>query len=376
MNQKRILVLNYEFPPLGGGAATATFNLLKQLSSREDLKIDLITSSVGEYKEEKFSENINVYFLNIGKNGRVHDQSQKDLLVYAWKAFELARKLKKEKKYDLIHAFFGVPCGFIAMFLKIPYVVSLRGSDVPFYSEKYKWLDKLFFWWLSRIIWRKAQKVIANSEGLKQLALKTNKNQKIGVIYNGVDTKMFFPAEKSENDFTVISTSRIIKRKGIDFLVDGFIKFSENKNNAKLLLIGDGEMKSELELKIKKARLEDKIIFTGAAERARMPEYYRQADVFVLPSLNEGMSNSLLEAMASGLAVIATDTGGTGELVNSENGVIIEKSSAESIRTALDKLYSNKNLLRSMKLSSRQKAEGMSWEAMAEGYGKIYREIK
>jgi glycosyltransferase involved in cell wall biosynthesis len=373
---RRILMLNYEFPPLGGGAATATLNLLKQLSGRKELEIDLITSSVGEYRKEKFSENINIYFLDIGKKGRIHDQSEKDLLIYTWKAFCLARKLKKENSYSLVHAFFGIPCGFIAMFLGRPYIVSLRGSDVPFYSEKYKWLDRLIFWWLSRMIWKKANSVVANSQGLKDLALKTDPKRSIGVIYNGVDTEIFRPVEKNDGNFTVISTSRIIKRKGIDLLLKAFVDLSKDKADVRLILVGDGNMKENLEKTAKQSEAREKITFAGAVEREKMSQYYQKADVFVLPSLNEGMSNSLLEAMASGLAIVATDTGGTKELVNSENGVIIEKSSAGSIKEALDKLYKNKDLLQSMKLASRQKAEKMNWQNMAEGYIKIYQEIK
>jgi glycosyltransferase involved in cell wall biosynthesis len=135
-------------------------------------------------------------------------------------------------------------------------------------------------------------------------------------------------------------------------------------------------MKENLEKTAKQSEARGRITFAGAVEREKMSQYYQKADVFVLPSLNEGMSNSLLEAMASGLAIVATDTGGTKELVNSENGVIIEKSSAGSIKEALDKLYKNKDLLQSMKLASRQKAEKMNWQNMAEGYIKIYQEIK
>lgn len=370
----RILLLNYEYPPIGGGASTATYNLLKEFSKQNDIEVDLVTSSVGEHREEQHSDNIRIYFLDIGKNGNIHNQSNKDLLIYSKKALKFGKNLKKEKKYDLVHAFFGIPCGYIAMRLQLPFIVSLRGSDVPFYSEKYKLLDALVFQRLSRKIWKRAEAIAANSEGLRQLALKTNPNQKIGVIYNGVDTEMFKPANEDPQQFTVISTSRFEQRKGLQYLIEGFAKFYKEYKEGKLILVGEGDQQLELENLVRSLEIKDVVEFAGALDRKEMPEWYRKADVFVLPSLNEGMSNSLLEALASGLAIIATDTGGTKELVDETNGIIVEKKNSDNVAKALGELFSNKSELARMKSLSRQKAQKKSWRENKEGYIKIYNE--
>lgn len=371
----RILLLNYEFKPLGGGAATATLNLLRELAKRNDVEVDLITSSVDEEKQEQFSENIKIHFLDIGKKGRLHNQSNADLLKFSWKAWKLARKLKKEKKYDLTHAFFGIPCGFIAMMLDLPYVVSLRGSDVPFYSEKYKLLDILLFQRLSRRIWKKASAVVANSEGLKQLALQTNPDQEIGVIYNGVDTEIFTPSQKKPEEFTIISTSRLEKRKGLEFLVEGFGKFCKQYKVGKLILIGGGDQESKLREISHDLDVEGAVEFVGVLDLGKLPRWYQKADVFSLPSFNEGMSNSLLEAIASGLAIVATDTGGTKELVDDSNGIIVGKGCSEDILKALEKLHKDRELLDLMKERSREKALMMSWVNMAEQYLEVYKKV-
>ena len=73
-------MLNYEFPPLGGGAGNATYYLLKEFSKYDDIEIDFVTSSIDEFKEEKFSKNITIYYLDIGKKGNLHYQSNKNLL--------------------------------------------------------------------------------------------------------------------------------------------------------------------------------------------------------------------------------------------------------------------------------------------------------
>ena len=371
----RILMFNYEFPPLGGGAGNATFYLLKEFAKYNNLKIDLITSSVGKYKERQFADNIKIYYLDIKKNKNLHSQSNKDLLKYSRISYSFAKNLIAKKNYDLAHSFFGIPCGYIAMKLKLPYIVSLRGSDVPFYSKKYFLLDKLIFRRLSERIWKDSKAVIANSMDLKNLALESIPYQKIEVIHNGIDLKEFSPDYKINKEFAIVSTSRLIKRKGIEYLVDGFIEFNKKYNDSKLFLIGDGNLKEKLEKKVYEANIQNKVEFLGVIEHYRIANFYKKSDVFVLPSLNEGMSNSLLEAAASGLAIIATNTGGSRELINENNGIIVEKQNSSSIFKALEKIYLDREMLKSMKLASRRKVEKMSWDNTAEKYFEIYKKV-
>ncbi len=364
---KRILVLNYEFPPLGGGAANATYYLLKEFSSYPDLQIDLVTSSVDTFKIEKFANNITIHYLDIKKNGNFHYQSMKDLLSYSFLAYKYCKKLKAEKQFDLVHAFFGIPCGYIAMKLGLPYIVSLRGSDVPFYNTRFQLLDRFVFQRLSRKIWKRAKAVVANSQGLKDLALQTLPTQNIGVIYNGVDTAKFAP-ENSKTKNTVlklVSTGRLIERKGYQYLLEAL----KDIQGVELTLVGDGNLRTELE----KYAVENKLLvkFFGRATQEEVIHILQDSDVFVLPSLNEGMSNSILEAMACGLPIITTNTGGANELVT-KNGFIIEKASVTELKDAINKFIENKDLIQSLGENSRTLAETMSWNFVASDYKKMY----
>ncbi len=369
--KKRILVLNYEFPPLGGGAGNATYYLLKEFAKNSKLsagwRIDLVTSSVDKFRTEQFASNITIHFLDIGKKGNLHYQSNLDLLKYSWRAYRYCRKLKTQKKFDLIHAFFGIPCGYIAMKLGLPYIVSLRGSDVPFYNRRFYWLDKLIFKRLSRKIWQRARKVVANSQGLRSLALQTLPNQKIDVIYNGVDVDEFKPAERSESSkiLKLISTGRLIERKGYKYLIEAIADLKE----IQLTLVGDGNIKEELKTLAKEKR--SNVVFLGKKNHKEIVNLLQQADIFCLPSLNEGMSNSILEAMACGLPIIATDTGGSLELIEG-NGYIVSKASVIELKKAILSYVNNINLLYSQSLISRELAEKMSWGEVAEQYSGIY----
>ncbi len=379
----KILFFNYEYPPLGGGAANATFYLMHEFSQIPSVEIDLVTSSPHEeYELEKIGENIKIHKLPIGKNGKnLHFQSQKELLVYAKKAYSFAKKLTEKKEYDLSHSFFTVPCGFISCLLKykkkIPYIVSLRGADVPGYSERFS----LIYAPLKPIIkhiWKKSDFTIANSQGLKELALKSAPKKDIGVIYNGIKIDEFVPAiQKPDDVFNILSVCRLTERKGINYLIDSMPEILKNYPKAKLLLAGEGDQMENLKKQTRQLDLKEKVEFLGRVDHEKIADIFKKAHVFVLPSLNEGMSNTMLEALSSGLPIIATDTGGTKELVvEGENGFIIQMKSAQDIAKKVTKIIENPELQKTLGRQSRQKAESMSWKKVAGEYLNLYKKIK
>ena len=111
--------------------------------------------------------------------------------------------------------------------------------------------------------------------------------------------------------------------------------------------------------------------FLGRSTQEEVIRILQDSDIFILPSLNEGMSNSILEAMACGLPIITTDTGGADELVSS-NGFIIQKASIPELEDAIRKFIDDKDLAQSLGENSRKLAEKMSWNSMASDYHKIY----
>lgn len=380
----KILFFNYEYPPLGGGAGYANSYILKELAKLENLEVDLITSAVdNQYSVEKISENITVHRVPIGeKQGNLHFQSQKDLIVYAFKALWLARKLTKKNNYDLTHSFFTVPCGAISLWLKltkkIPYIISLRGSDVPGYSDRFK-LIYFFLTPLIKVIWRKSASVVANSMGLKELAQKTDKNQKIAVIANGIDIVNFRPEHSLQKDKPFIITlggTRITERKGINYLIEALALLVSKYPNIFLRLVGEGNEKENLMNLTKELKLDNVVEFVGLIPREKIAPYYQEAKLFVLPSLNEGMSNAMLEALATGLPILATDTGGTKELVeDGTNGMIIKMQDARDLAEKIERLINDEALRVRMGQESRRKAEQMSWKNVAQEYYELYKQV-
>jgi len=250
---------------------------------------------------------------------------------------------------------------------KLPYIISLRGSDVPFYNKRFEKLDKLIFKRLSKKIWKKSKATITNSGGLRELALKSSPKQKIDIIYNGVDIGKFKPlkTKKKNKKIVLISTGRLIKRKGYQYLIPAIRNL-----DIKLQLIGDGNLTTELKQLVKQNKID--VEFLGKKNHKEIIKYLQKADVFVLPSLNEGMSNSILEAMACGLPIITTDTGGSKELIKG-NGFIVKKNNISELKDAMQKFIDNSKLIKQMGNKSRKLVEEMSWNNVADKYLGVYR---
>ena len=361
-------MLNYEFPPLGGGASNANYYMFKEFAKwgKKKITIDLVTSSArNKYEEEKFAPNIKIYKLDVAKE-KIQYWTMGEIFKWTRKAHKFSKDLAKKNKYDLCHCWFGWPGGLIGYRLrkKIPYIVALRGSDVPGFNPRLKNLDPVLFKPLSKKIWKNAKAVIPNSEGLKKLANKTFKRDFI-VIHNGIDTEEFKPPKKKTvgDKIQLVSTGRLIERKGFKYLIDAL----KGLDNFELTLLGEGNLEDELKEFGKKKKVS--LSLPGRIEHEKIPGYLLEADIFVLPSLNEGMSNSLLEAMACGLPVLVTDVGGSKELVKG-NGFVVKKGSVKALRDALTKY--DKKLIKWQGERSREIALDMSWGRICERYYEVY----
>ena len=370
---KRILMLNCEFPPIGGGAANMNWYFLKEAANRGDIEIDLVTSGVNHSSiSHDFGTNIRVWKLNVWKKN-LHHWTFREMFTYLWRGYFLARKLISEHQYDLVHAIFGFPSGLIAYLFrkKVPYVVSLRGSDVPYFNSRFS-ISYRVMTPLIKLIWKSAIGITSNSEGLKQLALESEPNIDIKVIPNGVDVNEFSPnVSETGPGLKILTVARLIERKGIEYLIDAVSKLKLRIPELSLTVVGSGNMKSVLEEQAKEKMNSDSIRFLGEIPHNELAAIYSSHDIFVLPSLNEGMSNALLEAMASGLPIITTLTGGSKELLNG-NAVLIEKGSSESILEALNAIvYDTEKLLR-MKDLSVERSRRFSWSKTTQEYIDFY----
>jgi glycosyltransferase involved in cell wall biosynthesis len=364
-------MLNYEFPPLGGGSGNATYYLLKEFAKHPSLRVDLVTSSAGtSLEEEEFSDRIRLYRLPVGKKEQ-HFWTMPEIARWTWRAYWLTRKLINSNGYDLCHCWSGWPSGVIGFALRneLPYLVGLRGSDVPGYNERLRLLDRLVFRHVSRLIWRTASSMTAVSDHLRELAQKTSSQAKIQVIHNGVDAAHFTPGNKPEQ-FTVLYVGRLIARKGVTHLVRAFRESCDEVKDPRLIIVGEGPERLPLQEYCRHEGIEDLVSFMGILDHKELPSVYRRASVFVMPALEEAMPNALLEAMASGLPLITTDTGAR-EMID-ENGIVVSIGSDLAIRDAISQYIRDPELLERHRKQSRLLAERTTWAGVANAYLELY----
>ncbi|MHC5059868.1 MAG: glycosyltransferase [Planctomycetota bacterium] len=368
---------NYEFPPIGGGAGKANLCLLKQYAGRDDLAIDVLTSAPKPGNSiDKFAENITIYKVGIHKKN-LHFWRKSEVVEWLFKARVHYRRLLGANNYDLAHAFFGFPTAylFLRSAAKLPYIISLRGSDVPGYNIRlrtdYKLLSPLF-----RKIWKSASAVVANSEGLADLAKKFTPGLDISIINNGIDTDLFYPrpAKEMAEPVKVVTVCRLISRKRIDLLIESVARAGELGVEMQLNIAGEGNLMGELKNLAEKKGVAGRVNFMGRVPAEQMPELYRENDIFVMSSAHEGMSNAMLEAMACGLPIVTTRCEGVRELI-AENGIVVERPDAEAIAGAIKTFADNPQRYAQAGAAAVRQAKQFTWSSVAGKYLDCYNKV-
>ena len=374
----KVLMLNYEFPPIGGGAANAHLRLLRQYADKSELRVDVLTSAPKPgVVIEQFSENITIHKVGIHKK-HLHFWRKIEVIEWLLRAKPRYRRLLRENQYDLAHAFFGFPTGWLCYRTanKLPYIISLRGSDVPGRHARlqleYKILAPAF-----RGIWRNAAVLVACSEGLKDRALRFLPSVSIDVIPNGVEIDRFYPAQSGEAATTLrlLTVGRLSATKRIEMLIDAVEILQADGVDLHLTVAGGGQLEPQLKETVSRRNLGEIIRIAGRIDPENMPEVYRESDIFVSDTVQEGMSNAMLEAMASGLAIITTRCEGVEELIT-DNGVIVERANAKEIAGAIRGLADHRQTWGEMVVAARSRAEQFTWSRVAEEYLGLYEKLR
>jgi phosphatidyl-myo-inositol dimannoside synthase len=371
-----------EFPPLGGGTGVVNYYLLQEMARSRDVTVDCVTSSRSgtAYETERFADRITIYKVPVD-NRNIHHASNLELLRYSWRGLRMARRLLKQHRYDVSFAFAGVPAGALSYVLSLthglPYVLSLQGPDVPGFEARYNYLYPVLTPLIKKI-WRRASTVTAISAEQVLLAHRTIPDLPLVTIPNGVETELFAPAsDEAKRPFTIICVARLIERKGQHHLLRALAELRLTcAQPVRLILVGTGDAEAQLRELADSLQVADAVTFKGFVSREQMPPLYREADVFVLPSQQEGMSIALLEAMASGLPVIVTDTGGTAELVTQgQNGEIVPWGEVPALTRALHNLLTTESARRQMGAESRRRALQFGWPVLAARYIELCEQV-
>lgn len=364
----RLLLINYEYPPLGGGAGNATAHLAREFAAMGH-QVEVMTSRFDDLPHQ---EKINGYtVIRIPTWRRDADRSNPlEMLIFLLSSMIYVWRWRGKIDYTI--AFFGIPGAPAAYVLKlisgVPYIVSLRGGDVPGFQP----YDLKNFHRLTRpiikFLWSQAAHVVANSQGLADLAQESAPKRTIPIIPNGIDTERFIPSKTPLPMGKWLFVGRIAQQKGLTYLIKAVALLPESlREKLCITIVGDGPLRSSLENEADQAGVRAQFNFVGWVPRDQMISQYQQHSGFIFPSLDEGMSNAVLEAMACGLPIIATNIAGNNELVQ-DNGWLVEPANSADLAEKLALGLRDHQQLIAIGQRSRQIAEGYNWRLAAEKY--------
>ncbi len=377
---KRILLFSTAYRPFVGGSEVAIEEVVKHLP---DVFFDIVTPRFGR----------NLPQLESGDNFRIHRVGwgwPLDKFIFPVSGFLHARKLVKENDYNFFHVFQASQAGGAAWLLKffhprIPLILTLQeGKDLNSQGSFVKFTRKLLI--------KKADKITAISDYLRKYVSRIRRNAPVVVIPNGVDIDNFCrdfsygelsvlqdqvgirPGER-----VIITISRLVPKNGVSDLIKATAVLSEKRKEPvfKLLLLGEGEQKSDLLKLAGNLKIEDKVVFIGRIDHSDLPKYLKISDVFVRPSLSEGLGNAFLEAMAASIPVVGTPVGGIPDfLKDEETGLFCKVGNPEDIAQKIEKLVFDDSLRKKIISNGRKLVkEKYNWKTIAKEYAELYNQL-
>jgi len=367
--RKRIAVFSLAQYPVVGGAEVAMKEIIERLP---DLEFKLFSHDFKKYGHGKLAK-----------------------FFYVFRAWRAAEKAHREEPFGAIWAMMAAYGGLAALFFKFrhpktPMLLTLQEGD----SEAHILSRVGIFYPIWKLIFKKSDRIQVISNYLADFARRHGATCPIEVAPNGVDIKAFsverLASSKSSKTlnakpYTLITTSRLVYKNGVDTLVDA-VKLL--KESVRLEILGDGPQSHALELRAKNPPKNVEIIFRGHVDPAQIPEYLAKADVFVRPSRSEGLGSSFLEAMAAGLPIIGAKVGGipdflqgyntnarmnTNDTNNTANGSFVEVDNPEDLANKISLLIKNEKLRKRLGENGRRLVlENYSWERISEKMHSIF----
>ena len=269
----KILILSHEYPPVGGGGANACMNLAREYAAVGHSVVVLSVWYQGLSNDETIGA-VRIVRIHAARKHPEHCGFG-EMLDFLLKAVPMAKKLEETYRFDICQVFFAIPSGPIAYILKkkygLPYVIRFGGGDIPGFQERFAVVYKILGPF-EKQIWKKADALVANSEGLRKLALAFYDKKEVLVIPNGVDLRAFSDPDKAQkersadseqpenrrNELRLLFVSRLIERKGLQFLLPQMGEIRKRcaaaGKSVVLSVVGDGPYREELERIVRSIR--------------------------------------------------------------------------------------------------------------------------
>ena len=352
----KILFVNYEFPPIGGGGGDALFELLNLVSRHH--QVDVLTSSAsGRFQTEScFEGRVRVYRVPITRRPTRASASIVSLLAFVFTGLIYGVRLVRQNRYDLVNSWFAIPSGLVGLPLAwlsgAPHLVSLLGMDV---YDPTRWYGPDRNWLLNTIV----HQVMKHSQGAtspsvdlaRRARTQFPKSPPIKILPHGISPRQASSQTRAQlgldQDKTyVVCLARLVPRKNHQLLLKAM---AQQDSSVELLLIGDGPEQTRLVELSHTLGIASRVHFRHYVSQAEKDALLANSDIFCMVSLHEAMGLAYLEAMRYSLPVVAGDVGGQLDFIEHEvTGLLVpfddEPALAETLRSLADDAKLRKRL--------------------------------
>ncbi len=368
----RILVIIYEFPPIGGGGGRAAYDICRHLVVRGN-QVTVLTAHFRGLPLQENKDGIRLVRIpSLRKSS--FGASFFTMLAYVLAGLWAGLRLIRLDRPDIIHTHFAVPSGALAWMLSlltgIPYILTAHLGDVPggVPEKTGKW-----FRWIKPFtnpIWKRAKKVIAVSEHTRQLAL-GQYSVDVEVIPNGADVTHLEPLKIQVNTPPrLVFAGRFVPQKNPLAIVQILSQLKDLHWSCSML--GDGPLLEDVKREIEVAGLTERFELSGWVTSEEVLEHFSKSDILFMPSLSEGLPVVGVQALAKGLAIVASSIGGFLDLVDDGvNGYLIDVQDNPAFSKVLRELISDPDLLLRLREASRQKSHQFDIQKIVDRYQTI-----
>ncbi len=373
----KILMLNYEYPPLGGGAGRICKNISEHLVLLGH-QVTVLTTWFEGLSDYESAEQKPIII-------RLHSSRKKlfrsnPFEMYDWikKGWIFLQKHLDSESYDLVFANFTIPGGWLALKIKkkfrIPFCVISHGHDIPWFYKKQMFFYHLLMYKKIKHILNEATYLFVQSNAMRVNAerfLGSNRAIKIVQIPNGVNNVAINPEVRHKSYFSILFVGRLVKQKNPMLFLKAMKRLTRMQIPYHAYMIGDGKLRKKLEKWIVKQKL-NHVKITGWLNDDEVWKYYEQSHVMVMPSEIEGMSISNLEALSAGLYLIVTPVSGNPEMLKCcTNGELVEKNDRD-IANAIQRFYFEQYLKKKFiaEQNRQQFIDTFNWSRIVKEYEK------
>lgn len=368
----KLLVISEGYYPQIGGLEKIVQELCEGLYNAYDYKVDVLTCSPDDEGHTEIVNGIRVNYVPLNAKLGILN-----LCKELPRAMSVLKKLLKNEEYDIVSiqylGYWSVLFLISGYAKRIPYSISIHGADINAVKS-----SGVRFYFQRKIL-EQSKVVISNSVYLAEQAEKRlgiSLEGKKQVVWNGIHTENYCPAPHLQSAKKIVTIGRFVYKKGFDVFLDAIKQVKKTIPDLSVLMAGDGIELQHCKKLVVEYDLSDTVDFVGKIQNTDVPDFLRQARLFVLPSRDEPFGIVVLEALACGIPTIITDSGGATEIIeNNVDGYVVPVENPKAMAEKIIELVSDDAKLDDFRQRGLEKVRLFSIDRMVEKYNEILQNL-